>query len=207
MTKTILPVFYSFRRCPYAMRARLAIAVSGVDVEHREILLKNKPAAMLEASPKGTVPVLMLSDGRVIDESFEIMEWALAINDSENWLAVSEQAQALIQENDQVFKKHLDQYKYADRFPEHPQSHYRELGEGFLNKLEQRLQNQPFLMGSRFTLADAAIAPFIRQFAHVDRDWFFSSEYKALQAWLNRFLESELFINIMKKHPVWEPSV
>ncbi|MRI31987.1 glutathione S-transferase [Endozoicomonas sp. OPT23] len=208
-----LPIFYSFRRCPYAMRARLALAYSNVQLEHREIILKNKPAPMLEASPKGTVPVLVLVDGTVIDESLDIMLWALAKNDPDHWLphkpqprepAQSELIMTLIEENDQVFKKHLDRYKYADRFPEHPQSFYREQGELFLQKLDERLAVQPFLMSEQITLADMAIAPFVRQFAHVDRDWFYQSRYQHLQRWLTQFLASDLFQSIMKKKPLWK---
>ena len=190
------------------MRARLALTYSGVQLEHREIVLKNKPASMLEASPKGTVPVLVLQDSSVIDESLDIMLWALQKSDPDNWLPEEEkyshQIMSLIEENDQVFKKHLDRYKYADRFPEHPQSYYREQGELFLDKLNVKLASQPFLMGNQATLADRAIAPFIRQFAHVDRDWFYQSRYQHLQLWLSQFLESELFQCIMKKWPLWE---
>nr|WP_062268227.1 glutathione S-transferase [Endozoicomonas arenosclerae] len=201
------PILYSFRRCPYAMRARLALTYSGSELEHREILLKNKPQAMLEASPKGTVPVLVLPEGKVIDESLDIMLWALAVNDPQNWLPESSEDKsaimALIKKNDFEFKSQLDRYKYADRHPEHPMEYYRSQGELFLEQLDSLLSNQDYLMGDKLTLADMAIAPFIRQFAHVDRDWFYSTRYENLQQWLKAFLESKLFIQIMIKHPVW----
>jgi glutathione S-transferase len=189
------------------MRARLALTSSGIELEHREIILRNKPESMLAASPKGTVPVLIVAENRVIDESLDIMLWALSINDPQGWLPANTEAvtkiRSLIQENDSVFKPNLDRYKYAGRYPEHPQDYYRSQGEVFLQTLETRLTEQRFLMGDSMTLADAAIAPFIRQFAHVDREWFFSSSYEHLKNWLTRFLESELFLDIMKKHPLW----
>ncbi len=203
-----LPVLYSFRRCPYAMRARLAIAVSGTQVELREVVLKNKPEEMLVASPKGTVPVLMLADGTVIDESLDIMRWALDNSDLDNLLCNGNpEKQAtiaeLIKENDHTFKQHLDHYKYFDRFPEQPQSYYREQAEITLLKLEHKLKQHTFLAGSEYSLADLAIFPFIRQFAHVDKQWFDATPYPALQKWLGYFLESELFNSIMKKYPQW----
>lgn len=206
-----LPILYSFRRCPYAMRARLAIAGSGLQVELREVVLKDKPAAMLEASPKGTVPVLIRPEGRVIDESRDIMRWALRSNDPHNWLAADNpdllwQIEGLIQENDFVFKQHLDRYKYADRHPGHPQSYYREQCEVTLVKLERLLQQSAFLSGDSESLADIAIFPFIRQFAHVDRDWFYSAPYPKLQRWLDHYIESELFSQIMRKYSPWKDS-
>ncbi len=188
------------------MRARLALTYAEIALDHREIILKNKPSAMLEASPKGTVPVLVLENGSILDESLDIMLWALNQNDPDGWLpsSITDEIMSLINENDQVFKKHLDHYKYADRFPEHPQSFYREQGGIFLSQLDHVLASQLFLMGDKPTLADMAIAPFIRQFAHVDRDWFYKSEYHQLQHWLTQFLESEIFFKIMKKWPLWQ---
>ena len=205
-----IPVLYSFRRCPYAMRARLAIAGAGLQVELREVVLKHKPATLLEASPKGTVPVLVLPEGRVIDESRDIMRWALRCSDPDNWLCSDEpdklwQIEGLIQENDFVFKQHLDRYKYFDRHPQHPQAYYREQCEVTLLKLEKLLQQNTFLAGDHCSLADMAIFPFIRQFAHVDREWFFSAPYPALQRWLNGHLESRLFNQIMSKYQPWQP--
>ncbi|RMP65824.1 hypothetical protein ALQ18_200061 [Pseudomonas marginalis pv. marginalis] len=192
-------LLYSFRRCPYAMRARLALHYSGVPVRIIEVSLKAKPADMLALSPKGTVPVLSVG-GRVIDESLQIMQWALARHDPEDWWLQGDPAVlALIAENDQAFKHHLDRYKYAERYPEQPMEDYRAEGEVFLQKLEGLLAGRQYLLAEHMTLADAALAPFVRQFAHVDRAWFAATPYHRLQAWLQRFLESPLFIAIMAK--------
>jgi glutathione S-transferase len=188
------------------MRARLAIAYSGVMVELREIELKNKPEQMLIASPKATVPVLVLEDGRVIDESLDIMRWALQQNDPDNWLdclAIDEIKQ-LIACNDGDFKLSLDHYKYADRYPEFPESHYRQQGEVFLSSLEQRLNQTDYLAGVSFGIPDAAILPFIRQFAAVDSDWFNQAAYPKTRSWLQQFVSSSLFTTIMSKYPAWE---
>ncbi|MBA1428358.1 glutathione S-transferase [Pseudomonas orientalis] len=192
-------LLYSFRRCPYAMRARLALRYSGVPVEIVEVSLKAKPAAMLALSPKGTVPVLSV-DGRVIEESLEIMQWALAQHDPDDWLLQGDpQVSALIAENDQVFKHHLNRYKYAERYPEQPMEHYRAEGEVFLEKLEDLMADREYLLAGHLSLADAAVVPFVRQFAHVDRAWFAGAPYPRLQVWLQRFLESPLFIAVMAK--------
>ena len=203
----MLPILYSFRRCPYAMRARLALSYA-LDVnalELREVILKNKPQALLDISPKATVPVLQLVDGTVIDESLDIMKWALSLNDPDDWLNTDNESEIseLITQNDGEFKWALDHYKYSDRHEE-SEEYYRALGETFLNKLNERLQNNSFLIGENISFADLAIFPFIRQFAHVDKNWFFTSEYKALINWTNYWLESDLFKNIMKKNPGWK---
>ena len=190
---------YSFRRCPYAMRARMALRYCGVPVEIIEVSLKAKPAEMLAISPKGTVPVLD-ANGRVIDESLEIMRWALAQNDPQDWLLSGDARVAeLIEANDQVFKVHLNRYKYAERYPEQPMEVYRAEGEMFLRRLEELLEGRDYLLTDHPSLADIALLPFVRQFAHVDREWFAQTPYVRLQAWLQRFLESELFTSIMKK--------
>ncbi|CEL29687.1 glutathione S-transferase [Pseudomonas fluorescens] len=190
---------YSFRRCPYAMRARMALRYCGVPVEIVEVSLKAKPAEMLAISPKGTVPVLD-ADGQVIDESLEIMRWALAKNDPQDWLLSGDARVAeLIEANDQVFKVHLNRYKYAERYPEQPMEVYRAEGEMFLRRLEELLEGRDYLLTDHPSLADIALLPFVRQFAHVDREWFAQTPYVRLQAWLQRFLESELFTSIMKK--------
>ncbi|MBU2966725.1 glutathione S-transferase [Amphritea sp. 2_MG-2023] len=203
------PILYSFRRCPYAIRARLAIAGSGQSVTLREVVLKDKPAAMLQASSKATVPVLVLPEGRVIDESRDIMRWALRQSDPHNWLCADDpdqlwQNEGLIQENDAVFKQHLDRYKYFERYPGHSQDYYRQQCEVTLGRLERQLQQSAFLTGEHCRLADIAIFPFIRQFAHVDRDWFYSAPYPDLQRWLDYHLTSPLFLSVMKKYPRWE---
>ena len=192
-------LLYSFRRCPYAMRARLALRYSGVPVRIIEVSLKAKPAEMLALSPKGTVPVLSV-EGRVIEESLEIMQWALAQHDPDDWLLQGDPAVlALIAENDQVFKHHLNRYKYAERYLEQPMEHYRAEGEVFLQKLEGLLAEREYLLAEHLSLADAALAPFVRQFAHVDREWFAGTPYQRLQIWLQRFLESPLFTAVMAK--------
>nr|WP_255610647.1 glutathione S-transferase [Pseudomonas fluorescens group sp.] len=192
-------MLYSFRRCPYAMRARLALRYSGVPVRIVEVSLKAKPAEMLALSPKGTVPVLSV-DGEVIDESLAIMQWALAQHDPDNWLLGGDPAVlALVAENDQGFKYHLDRYKYAERYPEQPMEHYRAEGEVFLQKLEGLLTGRAYLLADHPSLADMALAPFVRQFAHVDRDWFAAAPYPRLQQWLERFLQSPLFVGVMAK--------
>ncbi|MDL5593546.1 glutathione S-transferase [Bacillus subtilis] len=190
---------YSFRRCPYAMRARMALRYSGVPVDIIEVSLKAKPAEMLAISPKGTVPVLD-AGGQVIDESLEIMRWALARNDPDDWLLGGDSRIAeLIEANDQVFKVHLNRYKYAERYPEQPMEVYRAEGALFLQQLDELLEGRDYLLTDHPCLADIALLPFVRQFAHVDRDWFATTPYQRLQAWLQRFLESDLFTAIMKK--------
>ncbi|MGE7958682.1 glutathione S-transferase [Pseudomonas sp. NPDC089530] len=194
---------YSFRRCPYAMRARLALRYSGVPLQIVEVSLKAKPAEMLALSPKGTVPVLSV-DGRVIDESLDIMRWALAQYDPQNWLMkddeqAQQQIEALIAENDQGFKLQLNRYKYAERYPEQPMEHYRAQGEVFLRQLDELLSERDYLLAEHPSLADMALAPFVRQFAHVDREWFAQTPYRHLQRWLQRFLDSELFAQVMAK--------
>lgn len=159
---------------------------------------------MLAISPKGTVPVLQLPDCTVIDESLDIMRWALAQHDPEHWLDTGEDSERLIQWNDGDFKYYLDRYKYADRYPEFPASYYRSQGEMFLATLESRLSQNPYLSGSHFSIADAAIFPFIRQFAAVDNQWFISTDYLYLKKWLNALLASDLFGIAMVKYPVWD---
>ncbi len=192
------------------MRARLAISYSAKltqqSVELREVVLKDKPQAMIEVSAKATVPVLVLGNGQVIDESLDIMLWALNLNTSHSWLSNIDEQLALINQCDNQFKSWLDKYKYSDRHPAHSQSYYRQQAEEFLALLEQRLSTQEHLFGSDSCLADAAIFPFIRQFAHVDKEWFEQAPYPQLQAWLNSWIDSDIFKGIMKKYIPWEPS-
>lgn len=201
----MLPILYSFRRCPYAIRARMALHYAGIQVELREILLRDKPASMLAASTKGTVPVLLLPDGVVLDESYEVMRWALEQSDPDQWWDSSSTAEvdALIQQNDGSFKVCLDHYKYADRHPEHTMEHYRSQAEVFLTVLEKQLMAEAYLFGSKVSIADVAIFPFIRQFAFVDKGWFDQAPYPKLQHWLSGFLVSEIFSSVMDKHKVW----
>ena len=200
------PCLYSFRRCPYAMRARLGILFAELQVELREITLKNKPPQMLAISPKGTVPVLQLLNGMVIEESREIMIWALAQRDSQGLLNAETllEANALIDKNDNEFKYWLDRYKYADRHIEMSQTEYRQKGEAFLQLLEELLTKNPYLLGKSVTLADIGIVPFVRQFAHVDRDIFYSLPYPNLQRWLQDWLSHPLFLQAMTKFQPWQ---
>lgn len=183
------------------MRARLAIAVSGLAVELREVKLSAKPPAMLEASPKGTVPVLVLPDGAVIDESLDIMRWALARRDPEEWLSGDDPA--LIATNDGAFKHHLDRYKYPDRYPADGVDH-RAAALAILHGLEARLGEHAYLSGARFGLTDAAILPFVRQFAAGDREWFDVQDLARVQGWLEAFLGSALFARVMVVRDVWK---
>ena len=206
MTAYSLSCLYSFRRCPYAMRARLGLLFAELPVELREITLKNKPAKMLAISPKGTVPVLQLADGVVIEESREIMEWALEQQDPQELLnpKTLHQGNTLIEQNDQEFKHWLDRYKYADRHLEMTQTEYRQKGEAFLQILEALLTKNTYLLGDSVTIADIGIMPFVRQFAHVDRDIFYSLPYPKLQIWLKNWLAHPLFIQAMTKFQPWQ---
>lgn len=204
-TKQKQPVLYSFRRCPYAMRARMALCYAGIAAELREVDLKNKPAAMLEASPKGTVPVLVLPDGTVIDESLDIMYWALGQNDPEGWLAADKEETAfLIERNDGPFKNALDRYKYPNRFPDEDCRPAKDKCEKILKDIDNRLERNGFLLSPHRTLADIALFPFIRQCAFTDKDWFDSLPCPHLQHWLDQNLNSGLFQQVMEKYEVWD---
>jgi len=202
------PILYSFRRCPYAMRARLGLCYAEQTVELREVILRDKPAELSQISPKATVPVLQLDSVIVVDESVDIARWALAQHDPQHLLGASSAQQtemnALIADNDGEFKHWLDRYKYADRYPEHTEHYYREQGELFLRRLEQRLSQQMYLFGEAVSLADIAIMPFVRQFAHVKKSWFDAANYPALQRWLAAWLQSDAFLQIMPKYPQWQ---
>ena len=211
MSESALPVLYSFRRCPYAMRARLALHVGGIAYEHREVVLKNKPAHMLSLSPKGTVPVLWLpeaAEGRVLEQSLDIMLWALRQRDPLGWLPASDaamaEALALIAHNDGPFKQQLDRYKYPNRSGLDSGTADRDKAAVWLHSLDARLRAQPFLTGEHFGLADAAVAPFVRQYAHTDLIWFAERPWTALAAWLAAFEGSALFAAIMYKHTPWQ---
>lgn len=200
------PVLYSFRRCPYAMRARMAVFISGQRCSLREVVLKDKPEHLLEISPKGTVPVLWLTDGQVIEESREIMDWALAQHDPEGWLMPDPLSrEVLIDDNDGHFKHHLDRYKYANRYEGADALTHRTEAEQFIQRLETRLNSQSFLMGPQRSYADIAIAPFVRQFANTDRKWFDTAPYPAVQRWLTTIIEGALFRAVMTKYAQWQP--
>ncbi|MBU2980589.1 glutathione S-transferase [Lentibacter algarum] len=197
-----LPVLWSFRRCPYAMRARLALAASGVPSALREVVLRDKPEAFLQASPSATVPCLQLTE-ETIDESFEIMQWALARHDPESWLDMPEAGYKLIAECDGPFKTALDRYKYSTRYEGADAVAERTLASAFVIKLDTLLDTQAWLFGATPTLADMAILPFIRQFAHVDQEWFEAQPWPKAIAWLEGFKASPRFKAIMRKYPQW----
>ena len=204
------PVLYSFRRCPYAMRARMALMASETEVELREILLKNKPPEMLAASPKGTVPVLVLTDGAVIDESLAVMRWALARRDPLGWLDYDATADAFIADNDGPFKHHLDRYKYASRYDGEDAEEHRAAGLGYLQALNARLEANGHLGAARTSLPDIAVFPFVRQFRIADPAWFDALSLSALKHWLDAHLNDALFQRAMTKYDLWrsgEPGV
>ncbi|WP_166417853.1 glutathione S-transferase [Cochlodiniinecator piscidefendens] len=195
------PILYSFRRCPYAMRARLAIQSAGVECELREIVLRDKAPELLSASPKGTVPVIIDGD-QVIEESFDVMHWALAQNDPEGWLMHT--APDLIAECDGPFKSALDRYKYASRYDDIDASDERAKASTFLQKLNTQLDGKPYLFGGDPSFADMATVTFVRQFAHVDLEWFNAQPWPYLIAWLEAFKASDRFKATMQKYPKWE---
>mgnify|MGYP001812142825 CR=1 FL=1 len=201
------PVFYSFRRCPYAMRARLALLSTGTQVELREVLLRDKAPEFLAASPSATVPTLVAADGTVLDESLDIMLWALDRNDPEGWLTPGGGSLpgmlALVEDMDGAFKTHLDRYKYATRYDDCDPVAERTVAANILHGLEAQLQDTGWLFGARAGLADMAILPFIRQFANVDRGWFDGADWPAVKRWLQRFESSDRFAAIMPRYRQW----
>ena len=196
-------ILYSFRRCPWAMRARLALRYAGCPVEVREVSLKAKPAELLALSPKGTVPVLDTGE-RVLEESLDIMRWALAFDDPQDWRLTNDpagalQADELIARNDSTFKAQVNLYKYAERYPRFDREHYRREAEPWLAELEELLTGRPYLLATHPSLADAALLPLMRQFAGVQPQWFAEAPYPRLRAWLQQWLESPLFQSIMAR--------
>lgn len=208
MPPAALPVLYSFRRCPYAMRARFALLASGQRCELREVVLRDKPAELLAASPKATVPVLVDIDGTVIDQSLDIMRWALQRHDPAGWLQPAQgtldEMLALIAACDGDFKQQLDRYKYPNRFANADAGAHRAQGAQFLQALELRLCATRHLFGDHPALADMAIAPFVRQFAHTDAAWFAAQPWPALQAWLAALTGSALWTAATLKYPPWQ---
>lgn len=199
----MLPILYTFRRCPYAMRARMAIYTVGIKVEHLEVSLKNKPQSLLDYSPKGTVPVLVTANNEIIEQSRDIMLWALHQADPENWLLKNDQCKQeemsqLVDTCDIQFKPLLDRYKYYDRYPEHSQAKYRQQAEFFLQQLNERLAQHQYLIDEHIRFADVAIFPFIRQFANTDKTWFAETPYKHLQRWLADCINTAMFSAIME---------
>lgn len=202
-----MPVLYSFRRCPYAIRARMALKYASISYELREVLLRDKPQAMIDISNKGTVPVLQLTNGSVIDESLGVMWWALRQADPDNWSNVAKSnTRLLIEKNDQEFKQYLDKYKYFQRYPKQSQLYYRAKAEKFMSLLETNLQvhHGMALVSRQLSMADVAIFPFVRQFAYTDWKWFRNSSYRNLLRWLLRFEKSELFLSVMSKYKPWQ---
>lgn len=197
---SMTPILYSFRRCPYAMRARLAVVSAGIAVELREVVLRQKPAAFLDASESGTVPCLVTPQG-AIDESLDVMKWALAINDPENWLSMPSAGWEWIARADGPFKDALDRTKYASRYPAEEAADQRQRALDFLGDLNQQIDTWIFDQPS---IADFAILPFVRQFAFIDKDWFDAQPLAQVQGWLARFLDSDRFLQIMDKYPQWQ---
>ena len=204
-----LPVLYSFRRCPYAMRARLALLASGVVCELREVVLAHKPPELLQASPKGTVAVLVLPDGQVLEQSLDIALWALSAHDPQAWLPPAGPLRTVvlqwIAQCDGDFKHHLDRYKYPHRYALPNGLAHRALGTEFLQRINDHLAAHGTLGQAGWGLADAALAPFVRQWAHTDAAWFARQPWPALQQWLSDFEASADFARIMRKTPGWYP--
>jgi len=202
------PVLYSFRRCPYCMRAHMALKYAGIKAELREVDLKALPEELMDATENNTVPVLVIDRENVMDESWDIVKWALSQNDPDNWLGENSQylldAEILIETNDFSFKPDLDHYKYADRHPEHAEEYYREQCEEFIEELEEMLAEHAFLLADELSLADIGIFPFVRQFSLVDQDWFLKSPYPKVQQWLTGMIDSELFKDVFQKHELWK---
>ena len=196
-----IPTLYSFRRCPYAMRARLALHIAGIQTELREIVLRDKPQAFLDASPSATVPCLVTA-GQTLDESLDIMHWALQRRDPADWLTMPNDGHRLIAHADGPFKHALDRTKYASRYPDEDPAIHRAAAAEFLNTLNAQLTDWLF---GRPTLADYAILPFVRQFAFIDKTWFDAQPWPNLHRWLATFLTSENFAAIMQKYPQWHP--
>jgi len=202
------PILYSLRQCPYAMRARIGLLLAKQTVLLRDIVMTNIPSEMFTASPKGEVPVLVFDDTRVIDESLEIMIWALNQNDPNN-LLYRQQPHAfqnmldLIHQNDNEFVEALKKYKAASRYHDDAQNFFRQQCEPFIAYLEKRLTEHDYLFGNTISLADYAILPFIRQFSRVDRKWYLQAPYPKLQRWLEKHYQNPIFSKAMKKYPQW----
>ena len=205
-SKNNLPILYSFRRCPYAMRARMAIHISDQRCELREVLLRDKPPSMLQYSAKGTVPVLILQDGKVIDESLDVIDWALNLNDPDDWQRSKdkEKTKELIKINDGEFKYHLDRYKYSKRYDNEDPEFHRKKCLKFIESINNELNNSKYIFDDNISYADIVVLPFIRQFRIADIEWFDSLPYDNLKKWLSSFLDSSLLNSIMKKYDLWQ---
>ena len=202
------PVLYSFRRCPYCMRAHMALKKSGIKVELREVKLSDMPEEATTISPKATVPILVLPDGSFIDESLDIVKWALEQNDPDKWLGENKEhlldIEMLVETNDFSFKEDLDHYKYADRHPEKTEVEYRQACEEFIEELEEMLTENSYLLTDKLTAADISVFSFVRQFSMVDKDWFDQAPYPKVQQWLDEIVSSKFFQSVFQKHDIWQ---
>ena len=196
------PILYSFRRCPYAIRARMVLSYMEVSVELREVLLNERPQSLYKISSKGTVPVLLLKDGKVLDESLDIMQWAIKQGEQKLYEDKLNEQNQLIKYNDTKFKYWLDKYKYHVRYLEHSREYYQRKCSKTLAEYDMRLRENAYLMGDRIGLADIAIFPFIRQCANVDQNWF-NNKYPNLNRWLEIWKQSRLFKSVMMKYNQW----
>jgi len=196
------PILYSFRRCPYAIRARMVLSYMEVSVELREVLLNERPQSLYKISSKGTVPVLLLKDGKVLDESLDIMRWAIKQGEQKLYEDKLNEQNQLIKYNDTKFKYWLDKYKYHVRYLEHSREYYQKKCSKTLVEYDMRLRKNAYLMGDRIRLADIAIFPFIRQCANVDQNWF-NNKYPNLNQWLEIWKQSQLFKSVMMKYNQW----
>ena len=196
------PILYSFRRCPYAIRARMVLSYMEVSVDLREVLLNERPQSLYKISSKGTVPVLLLNDGKVFDESLDIMLWAIEQGEQKLYEDKLNEQNQLIKYNDTKFKYWLDKYKYHVRYLEHSRDYYQRKCSKTLAEYDMMLRGNAYLMGDRIRLADIAIFPFIRQCANVDQNWF-NNKYPNLNQWLEIWKESRLFKSVMMKYNQW----
>lgn len=205
-----IPILWTFRRCPYAMRTRLAIKASGIEVYLREIVLRHKPSEFVSDSPKATVPVLKLTNGKILEESVDIMRWALEQNDPNDWLQILEKrkeySERFLTNLDGPFKNDLDRYKYASRYGlENTESLvHREEGSKFLSQINRWLKETPHLSGERQGFLDIASLPFVRQFRIADPEWFDQQDWPQLHTWLQTFLAWDQFSLIMEKFKPWD---
>ncbi len=203
-----LPILYSLRRCPYAIRGRMGIALSKQQVLLREIITKDKPSELLASSAKGTVPVLVLPDGQIIEQSLDVMNWALQQNDPQDLLrssnpTLNQQVHQLIKVNDDEFIGHLEKYRASVRYRNIDKEQRRQDCEGFISKLEALLTDQAYFFGETPSLADFAVMPFVSQFVRVEKKWFVQSEYQNVGRWLRTHLDSKLYTQVMKQYPLW----
>jgi len=199
----VYPILYSFRRCPYAIRARMVLSYMEVSVELREVLLNERPQSLYKISSKGTVPVLLLKDGKVLDESLDIMRWAIKQGEQNLYEDKLNEQNQLIKYNDIKFKYWLDKYKYHVRYLEHSREYYQRKCSKTLAEYDMRLRGNAYLMGDRIRLADIAIFPFIRQCANVDQNWF-NNKYPNLNRWLEIWKQSRVFKSVMMKYNQWK---